>query len=179
MTSEAEAASPSSEGRGRGEGAAGTPGPWRVMARHRDFRRLFVGNSVSLLGSSVTTVALPLTAVVYLHASPAQMGLLGAVALLPHLVLGLPAGVWVDRGQYRRTLVLTDAAQTLLLGSLPVLAVTGLLRIWQLYAVVTLAGAANLFETVTAQSWSTAASRSGRCSGVCSAPWWGCGRRWW
>jgi len=152
VTSEAEAASPPSKDRGRGEGAAGTSGPWRVMARHRDFRGLFVGNSISLLGSSVTTVALPLTAVVRLHASPAQMGLLGAVALLPHLVLGLPAGVWVDRGQYRRTLVLTDAAQTLLLGSLPVLAATGLLRIWQLYAVVTLAGAANLFETVTAQS---------------------------
>ncbi len=56
-----------------------------MLARYPDFRRLFVANSLSLLGSSVTTVALPLTAVVYLHASPVQMGLLGAVALLPHL----------------------------------------------------------------------------------------------
>lgn len=77
-----------------------------VLSRCRDFRWLFTGNTVSLLGSSVTTVALPLTAVVYLHASPEQMGVLGAVALLPHLVLGLPAGVWVDRMPYRRVLVL-------------------------------------------------------------------------
>jgi MFS family permease len=82
--------------------------PWLVLARYRDFRWLFAGDSVSLLGSSVTTVALPLTAVVYLHASPAQMGVLGAVALLPHLVLGLPAGVWVDRVPYRRVLVAAD-----------------------------------------------------------------------
>ena len=64
-----------------------------VLARYRDFRNLFVGNSISLLGSSVTMVALPLTAVVYLDASPAEMGVLGAVALLPHLVLGLRRGV--------------------------------------------------------------------------------------
>ena len=123
-----------------------------VLGRYRDFRWLFAGNSVSLLGSSVTVVALPLTAVVYLHASPGQMGFLGAAALLPHLVLGLPAGVWVDRMPYRRVLVLADLAQTLLLGSVPVLAVLGVLRIWQLYVVAVLAGICNLFETVTAQS---------------------------
>jgi hypothetical protein len=124
-----------------------------VLSRYRDFRWLFTGNSVSLLGSGVTTVALPLTAVVYLHASTAQMGVLGAVALLPHLVLGLPAGVWVDRMPYRWVLVLADLTQTLLLGSVPVLGVLGVLRIWQLYAVAVLAGACNLFETVTAQSF--------------------------
>ncbi|MGH3831804.1 MAG: MFS transporter [Pseudonocardiaceae bacterium] len=131
----------------------GTTRLWGVLARHRDFRMLFAGNSISLLGSSVTMVALPLTAVVYLHASPAQMGLLGAVALLPHLILGLPAGVWVNRIPYRRILLLADTAQTLLLGSVPILAAFGLLRMWHLYAIVTLAGVANLFETVTAQSF--------------------------
>lgn len=124
-----------------------------VLSRCRDFRWLFTGNTVSLLGSSVTTVALPLTAVVYLHASPAQMGILGAVALLPHLVLGLPAGVWVDRMPYRRVLILADVAQTLLLGAVPVLAALGVLQIWQLYAVAALAGTCNLFESVTAQSF--------------------------
>jgi MFS family permease len=124
-----------------------------VLARYPDFRRLLAGNSISLLGSSVTTLALPLTAVVYLRASPAQMGFLGAVALLPHLVLGLPAGVWVDRLPYRRTLVLADLARTVLLGSVPLLATLGLLRIWQLYAVAVLAGVGDLFETVTAQSF--------------------------
>jgi MFS family permease len=124
-----------------------------LLARYRDFRNLFVGSSISLLGSSVTMVALPLTAVLYLDASPAEMGVLGAVALLPHLVLGLPAGVWVDRVPYRRTLVLADLAQTLLLGSVPILAAFGLLQMWHLYVIVTLAGTANLFETVTMQSF--------------------------
>ena len=99
-------------------------------------------------------MALPLTAVVYLHASPAEMGLLGAVALLPYLVLSLPAGVWVDRMMsYKRLLVLADLAQALLLGSIPVLAILGVLRLWQLYVVVVLAGVASLFEMETAQSF--------------------------
>jgi MFS family permease len=127
--------------------------PLSVLVQHRDFRRLFAGNSVSLLGSSVTGVALPLTAVVYLHASPAEMGLLGAVTLLPYLVLSLPAGVWVDRFPYRRLLVSADLVQAVLLGSIPVLAVLGALRLWQLYVVAVLAGAASLFENVTAQSF--------------------------
>ncbi|MFF0771425.1 MFS transporter [Nonomuraea wenchangensis] len=127
--------------------------PWTVLAHHPDFRRLFVGNSVSLLGSSVTTVALPLTAVLHLDASATEMGLLGALGLLPHLVLGLPAGVWVDRVPYRRTIVIADAVRALLLGALPVLAALGQLRIWHLYAVVTSAGIAALFESVAAQSF--------------------------
>ena len=126
---------------------------WGVLGRHADFRRLFVGNAVSLVGSSVTTVALPLTAVLYLHASPLQMGLLGAAAMLPHLVLGLPAGVWVSRLPYRRILVVSDLAQAVLLGSVPVLAALGQLRMWHLYAVVGLAGVAGLFEIITLQSY--------------------------
>ena len=124
-----------------------------VLARHADFRRLFIGNSVSLLGSSVTTVALPLSAVVYLHASPFQMGLLGVATLAPHFVFGLPAGVWVDRLPYRRILVGADIAQTVLVGAVPFLAWFGVLSLWQLYVIVVLAGVANLFESVTAQSF--------------------------
>jgi predicted MFS family arabinose efflux permease len=124
-----------------------------LLVRHKDFRRLFVGNSVSLLGSSVTTVALPLAAVVYLHATPFEMGLLGAVAFLPHLVLGLPAGVWVDRLPYKRILVLADLCQLFLIGSVPVVAAFGMLTLPQLYLVVTLAGVCSLFDAIAAQSF--------------------------
>jgi Transmembrane secretion effector len=141
------------EPRRRSGRARRTHRPWAVLARYPDFRRLFVGNSVSLLGSSVTTVALPLTAVIVLDASPVEMGVLGAVALAPQLVLGLPAGVWVDRFPYRRLLVTADLVQALLLGSIPVLAAFGMLRLWHLYVVATLAGAGNLVENVTAQSF--------------------------
>jgi MFS family permease len=126
--------------------------PLTVVARYSDFRKLFAGNSISVLGSSVTTVALPLTAVLYLHASASQMGLLGAAALLPYLALSLPAGVWVDFFPYKRVLVAADLIQTALLGSIPLLATLGLLRLWQLYVVGLLAGCANLLESVAAQS---------------------------
>jgi len=118
-----------------------------------DFRRLFVGNAVSLLGSSVTTVALPLVAVVGQHASPFEMGVLGAVVFLPHLVLGLPAGVWVDRLPYRRILVLADLGQVLLIGSIPLAAAFGALTLVQLYAVAVLAGVCALFDAVAGQSF--------------------------
>ncbi|TCC46985.1 MFS transporter [Kribbella pittospori] len=126
---------------------------WRVLAEHRDFRRLFGGNSISLLGSSVTTVALPLTAVLVLGASPVQMGLLGAVSLLPHLVLGLPAGVWVDRLSYRRVLVGADLLAAVALTAVPILAAAGLLQMWQLYVVVVITGTCSLFSVIAAQSF--------------------------
>ncbi|WP_433161594.1 MFS transporter [Kribbella sp. CA-247076] len=126
---------------------------WRVLVDHRDFRRLFGGDSISLLGSSVTTVALPLTAVLVLGASPVQMGLLGAVAFLPHLVLGLPAGVWVDRLSYRSVIVGADLLAAAALTAVPILAATGLLQMWQLYVVVLVTGACSLFSVIAAQSF--------------------------
>jgi MFS family permease len=126
---------------------------WRILAEHPDFRRLFSGSSISLLGSSVTTVALPLTAVVLLGASPVQMGLLGAASLLPHLVLGLPAGVWVDRLSYRRVIVGTDLLAAAALTSVPILAATDVLRMWQLYVVVLVTGICGLFSAIAAQAF--------------------------
>lgn len=124
-----------------------------ILKGYPDFRRLFTSTSISLFGSSVTAVALPLTAVAYLHASPAQVGVLGAVSLLPHLVLGLPAGVWVERTRYKRMLVISDLARVPLLAAVPVLALLGVLQVWHLYVVALLAGLGNLLETVAAQSF--------------------------
>lgn len=126
---------------------------WRVLVDHPNFRRLFGGSSISLVGSSVTTVALPLTAVLVLGASPIQMGLLGAASFLPHLVLGLPAGVWVDRLPYRRVIVGADLLAAGALAAVPILAATGLLQIWQLYLVVVITGTCSLFSVIAAQSF--------------------------
>jgi MFS family permease len=126
---------------------------WTVLARYPDFRKLFIGGSTSLLGTNISVVALPLTAVLLLGASPAEMGLLGALGLLPHLVLGLPAGVWVGRMPYRHSMVVSDVAAALLLGSIPVLAVLDMLQMWHLYVVVLLAGVCNLFDTVATTSF--------------------------
>ena len=65
--------------------------------RQPDFLKLWAGETISLFGSQITFLALPLTAVLVLHASPSQMGFLTAIEFLPFLVLSLFAGVWVDR----------------------------------------------------------------------------------
>lgn len=118
------------------------------LARHPEFLKLWSGQSISSLGSAITAVALPLTAVVVLHASALQMAALAAVGTLPQLLFGLLAGVWVDRLPRRSVLVVADLARAALLGAIPALAVLGALRIEHLYAVAFMAGVMTmLFET--------------------------------
>ncbi len=126
---------------------------WAVLRRHPEFLKLWTGQTISNFGSAITTLALPLTAVVVLKATPVQMGVLGALAFLPHLVLGLPAGVWVDRWPRRPILILADIGQALLLGSIPVLALLGVLRVEVLYVVAFLTGVLALFADVAATSY--------------------------
>src|SRR5205807_1305589 len=106
--------------------------PAAAIQRHRfnspslwansDFLRLFAAQSVSLFGSEITLIALPLTAVLMLGASPAQMGLLAAVEKVPFILVGLFAGVWVDRLRCRSVLVAADFGRAALLGSIPLAA---------------------------------------------------------
>ena len=71
--------------------------PANDLLRDRAYRRLWTSIAISSFGGQVTMLALPLTAAVLLHATPTQMGLLGAVEILPFVLLSLPAGVWLDR----------------------------------------------------------------------------------
>src|SRR5205823_5067086 len=64
------------------------PSLWRSA----NFMRLWSATAVSEVGSQVSALALPLIAILALHASPFEVGLLGACQLAPFLVLGLPAG---------------------------------------------------------------------------------------
>lgn len=124
-----------------------------VLRRHPDFLKLWSGQSISSFGSAITTLALPLTAVLVLQATPVQMGLLAAVGFLPHLALGLPAGVWVDRWPRRPILIVTDLGRAALLGSVPLLALLGALRMDYLYAAAVLVGVCTLFFDVAATSY--------------------------
>ena len=74
----------------------------KSLWRHRDFMLLWGGQSVSEIGSAVTQVALPLTAVVLLHASTLQVGLLSAAGTASFLLVALPTGLVVDRVAKRR-----------------------------------------------------------------------------
>lgn len=116
--------------------------------RHSDFLKLWAGQSLSLLGSSVTGLALPLTAVVVLDATPAQMGVMRTAEYLPFLLLGLVAGAWADRLRRRPILVFADAGRALLVGAVPVAALLGVLRIELLYAVALLVGVLTVFFDV-------------------------------
>ena len=105
-------------------GAARTAGLWDDA----DFRRLWGALSVSLLGTQVTALALPLIAAVMLDASPLQMGLLVAAGQFPFLLVSLPAGVWADHVRRRPLLVGTDLGSALLLLSVPLAAALGRLH---------------------------------------------------
>jgi MFS family permease len=117
-----------------------------------EFRKLWIGQLVSASGSAVTTVALPLVAVVTLQASAVEMGALSAISIAPHLVFGLPAGVWVDRWSRRRVLIWTDIGRLLLLGSVPIAAAMDVLRIEQLYVVAVLTGVLTLLSDTASQT---------------------------
>lgn len=88
----------------------------------REFRKFWLGETVSLFGSQVTLLALPLTAILVLGATPVEMGILGAVEFVPFLFLTLPAGVWIDRTRRRPILLGANAVRSVLIGSVPVAA---------------------------------------------------------
>ena len=111
------------------------------MWRRPDFVKLWAGQTVSIFGTLITGVALPLTAIYALHATPAEVALLSAANVAPGLALGLFAGVWVDRLRRRPILIAADVGRALALGSVPVAALLGALHIEQLYAVALLTSA--------------------------------------
>ncbi|GAA0617224.1 MFS transporter [Streptomyces crystallinus] len=117
----------------------------RGLLAHRNFRLLLVGETTSKLGTSVTSVLLPLTAVGTLDASPFAVGLLTAAPWLPWLVLGLPAGAWVDRMRCRAVMLCCNLISAVLYASVPVAWWLGALTMGHLLAVALLAGAASVF----------------------------------
>src|SRR3954469_14069311 len=87
------------------------------LYRHADFRRLWAAQTVSRFGSQVSQLALPLVAVISLRSSAFRVSLLGAIEMLPFLLLALPAGAWVDRVARRPVLVVADVGRAVPLGS--------------------------------------------------------------
>lgn len=111
-----------------------------ALWHHADFLKLWAGETVSLVGSQVTTLALPLTAVILLKATSVQLGLLYAAGFAPFLFLTLFAGVWIDHRRRRPILLVTNIGRAVLLSLIPVLALMGWLRIEYLYVIAVLVG---------------------------------------
>jgi MFS family permease len=123
------------------------------LFRHRDFHLLLFGQTTSQLGAQVSGIAIPLLAVLTLHASPLELGLLTASGTLAFAVIGLPAGAWIDRCRRRPILVVSDLSRTALLATIPLAAFLDLLTFTQLIVVSLLTGFARVFFDVGYQSY--------------------------
>ncbi|MEU8233499.1 MFS transporter [Actinoplanes sp. NPDC048967] len=120
----------------------------RSVLRDADFRKLWAGMTVSRLGSSVAAVTTPLIAVQVLDASAFTVSLLTAAAWLPWLLIGLPAGAWIDRVARRPVMLVSDLVSAALVISVPVAAWAGALTMVHLLAVTLLLGVATVFFSV-------------------------------
>ncbi len=129
------------------------PAPAGTLWRHRNFLLLWAGQSVSEMGSAVTQLALPLSAVVILRASTFQVGLLTSAATAAFALIALPAGAVVDRWAKRRLMMWCDVARMVIIGSVPVAAALHLLTLGQLYVVAVTAGVGTVFFDVAYQSY--------------------------
>jgi len=120
-----------------------------TLLRHTVFRRYWSASTVSMVGDQVTAVAVPLTAVLALHAGAGVMGFLTALQWLPSLLFGMHAGAFADkRGRRRQLMIACDFGRCALLASVPVCYACGVLTIWQLFAVVFAAGTLSILFNV-------------------------------
>ncbi len=123
------------------------------LLRRPAFRDFWLGQTISVFGDQVTLLAIPIVAVLVLHADPAQMGLLTAVGLLPHLLFSLPAGVWLDRqARRRRLMIIVDLARAALIATIPLAYMFNALSLSQLFAVTFLVGCLAVIFDI---SWNT------------------------
>jgi MFS family permease len=126
--------------------------PRPSLWRQRAFVVLWSGQTISLAGSAVTTIALPLAAIAILKASAFQVGLLTAATYAAFALVSLPAGVVVDRMRKRPIMIWSDCLRLVIIGSVPVAAAFHELTLGQLYAVALLAGICAVFFDVSQQS---------------------------
>jgi MFS family permease len=127
--------------------------PSGALWHHRDFMKMWTGQSISEAGSQVSQLAIPWLAAVELHATPLEFSLLGVFGFLPFILFALPAGVWVDRLRRLPILIVGDAARAALLILIPILWATGVLEIWHLLVLEFVIGIFTVFFDVAYQSY--------------------------
>ena len=127
-----------------------TAGP---LWRDRNFSTFWAGQALGQFGAQLGQLALPVLAVIMLHASEFEVGVLNAAGLAAFLAVGLPAGAWVDRWLKRRTMIAADLLRMAAMAAVPVLWWSGGLEIWHLYLVAGIVGTAMVFFDVAYQSY--------------------------
>jgi MFS family permease len=123
------------------------------LFQHPQFRRLWAGDAISQLGSELAGLALPVLAIETFSAGALEMGILEACSMVAFLLVGLPAGAWVDRGSKRRVLVVADVVRALALASVPLAIVLGIGSLNQLFVVAFVVGTCAVFFDVAWQSY--------------------------
>jgi MFS family permease len=118
------------------------------VLRQRDFRLLWSAQTVSELGTAVTLVAFPLLAIAVLHASNFEVGVITAASTAAWMLVGLPAGVWVDRWPRRPVMVVADLGRAALMASVPLAWALGVLTVAQLIGVALVTGVLTVFFNV-------------------------------
>jgi Transmembrane secretion effector len=118
--------------------AGGRDAEWILI--NPDFAKLWVGETISEIGTQVTLFALPLVAILTLKATVFEVGVLNALRFVPVIVVAVLAGVGLDRHRRRPVLIICSAASAVLIGLIPLAQAAGLLSLGLLYAVTLLVG---------------------------------------
>ncbi|HEY0603895.1 MAG TPA: MFS transporter [Herpetosiphonaceae bacterium] len=124
-----------------------------TLWRSGNFMKLWAGETVSMIGSQISHLALPLTAALFLQATPEQMGILNALSFAPYLILTVFAGVWVDHARRQPILITANLGRAILLGLIPVLAWSNMLRMEYLWVITFLIGTCTMFFELAYQSF--------------------------
>jgi MFS family permease len=127
-----------------------TPRVPATLWRNHDFLKFWSGETLSLFGTQVTNLAVPLTAVLAFHASAQQVGLLRFLQLAPYLGLAMIFGVWADRMRRKRVMLVANTSRMLLIGLIPLLSITHHLNLTTL---LTIACAIGIFSVLFDVSW--------------------------
>ncbi|HEY7524377.1 MAG TPA: MFS transporter, partial [Candidatus Limnocylindrales bacterium] len=123
------------------------------LFRQPDFTKLWSAATVSLFGTQVSQVAIPVVAVLILQASAFEVAVVATLEFLPFLLFTLPAGVWVDRLSRRRILITGDLGRAVMLATIPIAYFLNALTIWQLFVVAFVNGVLTVFFDIADQSY--------------------------
>ena len=123
------------------------------LFKHNNFKKLWIAQILSLVGTQVTVVALPIIAIKLLNASTMQIGILTAMSYLPFLLFGLPAGAWVDRLSIKKLMIFCDISRGTILILIPVLYSLNLLSIAMLFVIAFCNGVFTVFFDISNQSF--------------------------
>ena len=155
----AEASLPSSAARADAAADADVPDaapppspPERSLWRDVNFLTMWSGQALSQFGAQIAELAIPVLAVLLLNATEFQVGVLSAAQVAAFLLVGLPAGAWIDRMRKRHVMIAADLVRAAALALVPLLWIAGVLQIWHLVAIAAVVGIATVFFDVSYQS---------------------------